>query len=201
MSETTQPALAIAEQLVAQCEGCRLEPYADLNGIPTIGYGNTYLADGSRVTMQTAPITAAEARSLLQSTLASVAAQVEALVPPGLTANQLAALLSFAYNVGVNAFRGSTMRHLLIQGETAEAANQFGAWVYASGKREPGLVTRRQLERGVFLGTVNFDAPPTPQPAPPQESEADRLNDQEIKQLGNQALLARPTAHAHHFLL
>ena len=38
-------------------EGCVLHPYKDQVGISTIGIGNTYYEDGTRVKMTDAPIT------------------------------------------------------------------------------------------------------------------------------------------------
>ena len=40
------------------------KPYLDSGGVPTIGFGSTVLKDGSRVTMDTAPITTEEAYEL-----------------------------------------------------------------------------------------------------------------------------------------
>lgn len=151
---TANSGLDMAARLVAQCEGCRLEPYQCPAGKWTVGYGNTALADGSPVTPETPPLTAQEAEALLVLTLSKIAAKVHDMVTVPLTDGQEAALLSFAYNVGTGALRGSTLLRLLNAGDTAGASAQFGAWVYANGRQLPGLVTRRALERAVFDGKV-----------------------------------------------
>ncbi|MCX8041627.1 MAG: lysozyme, partial [Thermodesulfobacteriaceae bacterium] len=61
------------------------------------------------------------------------------------------ALLSFTFNVGVYAFKASTLRRRVNAKEWKEAANQFLRWVYARGRKLPGLVKRRQEERKLFL--------------------------------------------------
>ena len=59
----------IIADLIAK-EGVHLDehglhkPYRDSGGVPTIGFGSTVLKDGSRVTMDTAPITTEEAYEL-----------------------------------------------------------------------------------------------------------------------------------------
>ena len=51
--------------LIKQFEGCRLEAYKDSAGIPTIGYGNTYYPDGTKVKIGD-KITQQRAEELLQ---------------------------------------------------------------------------------------------------------------------------------------
>ena len=48
--------LQIAAELCKQFEGFRAKPYLCPAGIPTIGYGSTYYADGRKVTLQDEPI-------------------------------------------------------------------------------------------------------------------------------------------------
>ncbi|MBP8236036.1 MAG: lysozyme, partial [Rhizorhabdus sp.] len=51
--------------------------------------------------------------------------------------------MSFAYNVGVGALRGSTLLRKLNAGDFAGAAEQFLVWNKAGGKVLAGLVKRR----------------------------------------------------------
>jgi len=154
MSESTNAAaLDIALPLVARFEGCRLSPYQDSGGVWTIGFGYVYLTDGSMVSADTPPITQTKAMSLLRLVLSSTASRVDALLPASATDNQRAALYSFAYNEGVGALEHSTLLRLFLAGQIENAAQQFLAWVYADGQKLAGLVTRREIERDVFLGT------------------------------------------------
>jgi lysozyme len=64
------------------------------------------------------------------------------------------ALCSLAYNIGVNAFVGSTLLKLLNEGEYGRAAAQFGRWnksrVNGELVEHKGLTERRKLERRLF---------------------------------------------------
>lgn len=65
--------------------------------------------------------------------------------------NQFSALVSFAFNVGVGALEESTLLALLNSGDYIGASDQFRRWTNAGGGELPGLITRRKLERDLFL--------------------------------------------------
>lgn len=141
--------LDIAAALAKRFEGCRLTAYPDpaTGGAPwTIGYGAT----GSDVGPGTV-WTQAQADEDLQDRLIILGNQIDVLVSVALTPNQKAALVDFAYNLGVGALKSSTLLHLLDQGSYAAAADQFPLWVRAAGKVMQGLVVRRSAERTLFL--------------------------------------------------
>jgi lysozyme len=58
-----------------------------------------------------------------------------------------AAYLSFAFNVGVNAFCGSTAVRKLNAGDRTGACAELSNWTRSGGKVLPGLVRRRAAER------------------------------------------------------
>lgn len=64
---------------------------------------------------------------------------------------KLAAVTSFIFNLGESRYKASTLRRLINEERFEEAAAQFGRWVWAGGKKLPGLVRRRMEERNVFL--------------------------------------------------
>ena len=64
--------------------------------------------------------------------------------------NQFDALVSFHYNTG--AIAKATLTRLHRAGRFAEAADEFGKWVNAGGKRLPGLVRRRSAEAALYAG-------------------------------------------------
>lgn len=76
---------------------------------------------------------------------------VNDMVSHSITPNQFAALVSFAYNLGCEALRGSTLMRRLNAGDIQGAADQFGQWIHAGGTTLPGLVRRRAAERALFL--------------------------------------------------
>lgn len=71
-----------------------------------------------------------------------------------LPVSALGALLSFVYNVGITAFRRSTLFEMLLQRDWAAAAAQFDRWVFANGQKLPGLVARRTDEKALFLSEL-----------------------------------------------
>ena len=95
-------------KVIKQFEGCRLKAYKDSVGIETIGYGNTRYTDGAKVQMGDV-ISIEKADAMLYITLQDFAYWVDHFVEQALTQNQFDALCSFTYNVGVGAFRKSTL--------------------------------------------------------------------------------------------
>jgi lysozyme len=126
--------------LVASFEGLRLAPYQDVAGVWTIGYGHTL-----DVVPETHKLASASAaKMLLRTDLTIYASAVRRLVRAPLTQRQFDALVSLAYNIGIGAFEGSTLRKQLNAEHYARAANQFLVWNRAGGKVQPGLVARRK---------------------------------------------------------
>ncbi len=116
-------------KLIAKHEGLRLKPYLCPARVPTIGYGNTYYADGKRVTMQDKPITREQAYELLKIIADKFARQVDAVVTATVTQNQFNALVSFAYNIGMGNFRKSTLLRMVnLSPHNASIRAQFMRW-------------------------------------------------------------------------
>jgi lysozyme len=76
--------------------------------------------------------------------------KVRSLVRVPLSANQLGALVSLAYNIGTGALGTSTLLKRVNEGKTAEAAAQFARWNKAGGKTLAGLTRRRAAEAALF---------------------------------------------------
>lgn len=130
-------------------EGKRLSAYQDSVGIWTIGVGHTAAA-GTPAPVKGMTITDAECDAILARDLATFEAGVGAAVTVPLAQHQFDALVSFAFNVGLGALRGSTLLRKLNAVDYEGAAAQFGAWVKAGGKTLPGLVSRRADEAALF---------------------------------------------------
>ena len=94
-------------------EGLRLKPYLDTRGIPTIAMGNTYYENGKKVTMLDKPITTIEAERLGKVIADRFAAEVTALIKSNVNQNQFNALVSIAYNIGINGFKASSFLKLV----------------------------------------------------------------------------------------
>ncbi|AOE99088.1 muraminidase [Serratia surfactantfaciens] len=137
-------------ELIKSFEGLRLKAYQDSVGVWTIGYGWTQPVDGKKVGpgMQ---IDQATADRLLKCGVVQYEQGVNQLVNVRITQGQFDALVSFAYNLGLRSLSTSTLLQKLNDGDKQGAADQFGRWVNAGGKRLDGLVARRAAEREMFL--------------------------------------------------
>lgn len=137
-------------ELIKSFEGLRLKAYQDSVGVWTIGYGWTQPVDGKKVGpgMQ---IDQATADRLLKCGVVQYEQGVNQLVKVRITQGQFDALVSFAYNLGLRSLSTSTLLKKLNAGDKAGAADEFGRWVNAGGKRLDGLVARRAAEREMFL--------------------------------------------------
>lgn len=135
-----------ALNLIKHYEGCKLVAYQDIVGVWTIGYGETEDVHPGMV------ITQDQADAMIQADYIRYQARVQALIKVPVTSNQLGALTSFAYNLGVTALAGSTLLKLLNSGSPAAVvAQQFARWNMAGGKVVAGLTARRAAEAQLFL--------------------------------------------------
>lgn len=130
-------------ELVKSFEGLRLKAYRDVVGVPTIGYGETR---GVEMGME---ITAEEAEQMLIKRYDEFEAGVLELVTRPLTENELGALTSFTYNIGLGAFSRSTLLKLINKNDPL-AVNQFARWNKAGNRVWPGLTRRRYKEALLF---------------------------------------------------
>lgn len=130
--------------LIKTYEGCKLTAYLCPAGKWTIGYGRTTNVKKGDTCSQ------AQADAWLLEEYEAFESKVRALVKVALTANQLGALVSFAYNVGVGALKDSTLLRLLNAADYSGAAAQFARWNKGGGKVLPGLVKRRAAEAALF---------------------------------------------------
>lgn len=169
----TDAALPIAVPFVGGFERFVSSPYhgaADRPGVWSIGYGFTFLSDGSAVTADTPAMTLDQADERLAELLAALLASIRRVVAVPVTDHMAAALASLAYNEGFPALAGSTLLKRLNAGDTAAAAACFAEWVYANGIVVGGLVRRRAAEKALFL--TGDDTPA------PDDDEADTLMDE-----------------------
>ena len=136
-----------ALDLIKEFEGFRANAYRDPVGIWTIGYGTILgVKKGDKVTE-------AEALKLLglDVTRERLPA-IKNMVKVNINNNELCALISFCYNVGVGALAKSTLMRKLNEGyKRVDVANEFLKWNKAGGRVLAGLKRRRLAERELFL--------------------------------------------------
>lgn len=133
---------------LANQEGFRSQAYICPAGKLTIGFG--HIVTPQEKAKFANGITRVEAQQLLEGDIQRYVVAVNKLITHPLSQSQFDALVSFTYNVGITALTGSTLRRRLNEGKVAEAANEFGKWVNGDGKRLPGLVKRRFLEKQMY---------------------------------------------------
>jgi len=147
----------IAIDLVKKSEGIRLSAYPDPVGAWTIGYGHTGSVDGTKVG-KGMKITKDKARALLVGDMRKAKSAILDLVDVELNDNQISALISFVFNVGVGAFEISTLLKKLKKWDHFGAAGEFDRWIYGTDRRTgekiklKGLIARRAIERDLFCG-------------------------------------------------
>lgn len=138
-----------AKDLIKEAEGCKLVAYMCPAGIWTIGYGNTEY-EGGRKVKKGDEINHAYAELLFDLILDKFEQQVSKVVRVPLNENQLGALVSFTYNLGIGSLKSSTLLRRLNDGDY-DVGNEFLKWNKASGKVLKGLTIRREKEKELFL--------------------------------------------------
>lgn len=144
----SDPATKVALKLIKEFEGCKLTAYPDpgTGGDPwTIGWGSTGPGIGPGVIW-----TQATADARLAQDVQRFADGVKAKIKVAVSPNQLGALISLAYNIGLAAFGGSTLLRKLNAGDYSGAQTQFSRWNRAGGRVMRGLSRRRAAEAKVF---------------------------------------------------
>lgn len=145
--------------LIKRFEGCELEAYRDIAGIWTIGYGHT----GPDV-VQGLVWTHEKAAAVLVADLGAREAQLghwSFLWDVHFNENEFSALVSFIFNVGFDAFKGSTAARWLREGKPRERVAEALTWwnkatVNGVLREVTGLTRRRRAEAGLFLRPVHI---------------------------------------------
>jgi len=143
-------------KLIQNFEGLSLKAYAATESekqrnIWTIGYGNINYLDGTKV-KKGDEITREQADLMFKSTANKFALDVANLIDVCLTQNQFNALVSLAYNIGISAFKGSTLLIMVnASPNNPSIKDQFLRWKYAGGKVIQGLLNRRIKESEVYF--------------------------------------------------
>ena len=135
--------------LIKSFEQLRLNSYLCPAGVWTIGYGHTYnVRQGDTISQWFAD-------DMLREDLENVERQLTELHDPEvlhMTQQQLDAVVSFVFNLGIKRWKYSTLRQLIMYRKPKELIQkEWMRWVFAGGKRLPGLVKRRQWECNRFF--------------------------------------------------
>lgn len=154
-------------KLLADYEGCRLEPYQCSAGVWTDGIGNTTgVVPGRSITPRQA------AEGLIANVLHVEAELTRCLTvqPPQRVYD---ALVSLAFNVGTAKLCSSNIVDRLNERNWRAACRQLPRWTYVKGVFNQGLANRRAREMAWCLsaGEIDGKAQEIPAPANPLGAE------------------------------
>jgi len=134
--------------LIKDFEGCKLKAYKCPAGVWTIGYGNTFHLDGSKILMGQ-KISQVEADMLLLKLLPKYEGIVDRNIKVFLNQNQYDALVSFCWNCGSS----DSLFRLVNQKAADEIIHKWWSthYIMGGGKVLAGLVRRRRVEADLFV--------------------------------------------------
>lgn len=135
---------------IQRWEKCRLKAYLDSGGVPTIGWGHTSGVKLGQVwTQEQCDQTFEVEVGHFWRGVYRLTSNVYSTEP------QLGAMLSLAYNIGLQGFKNSSiLRHHRAR-DYGLAADSFLLWVKDNGVFIQGLYNRRVVERNLYLSTVS----------------------------------------------
>jgi lysozyme len=140
---------------IKEAEGVRPLAYLDVAGLPTIGAGHLLTRDeltSGKIMIDGHAYKYHDGLSdniidrLLMRDLHIAELAVKTGVRVDLNQHQYNALVSFAFNVGSNAFKKSTLLKRLNAGDYAAVPEQMRRWIFSAGQQIKGLKNRREKE-------------------------------------------------------
>lgn len=151
-------------KLLAEWEGVIPRMYKDSAGLPTIGVGHLLTKSelssgkivilGAEVAWKNQELTGGQCYSLLAQDVRGAEDAVEECITVLLSQCQFDALVSFTFNSGAGALRGSTLRKVLNAGRYDEVPTQLRRWIHCGGKVVKGLANRRENEVALWDGRI-----------------------------------------------
>lgn len=143
-----------AIDLIHSTETFQARAYKDpgsRDGLPiTIGWGSTSDLDGKPIKLGDVWTRATGDAKFAQDLQKFEKGVTAALAGAPVTQGQFDALVSFAYNVGIQALKDSTLMRMHRAGDYAGAKGQFARWNKNDGKVMNGLIRRRAAEAAMY---------------------------------------------------
>jgi len=138
------------KDLVKHFEGCKLKAYKCPANVWTIGYGNTFYEDGSKV-KEGDVITQERANELFDTIIDDFVRMTDALVKSDVSENNFSAIVSFAFNVGTGNLKKSTLlKKVNVNPKDPTIKAEFMKWTKANNVVLKGLVRRREAEAKLY---------------------------------------------------
>lgn len=133
-------------------EGVKNAVYIDSAGHPTVGVGHKILPEDNLSVGDV--ISNQRIDSFLRNDIKIASKAVRKYVNVPLNQNQFDALVSFVFNIGVDAFKVSTLREKLNQYDYFGALAEFPRWKFVTidgiKVENRGLINRREAEQFLF---------------------------------------------------
>jgi len=137
--------------LLVELEGLKLNSYKCSANVWTIGLGNTFYEDGSKV-KQGDKISKERAYLLFNLISKQFEKAINENVKISISQNQFNALFCFCYNIGITGFKNSTLLRILnTNPNDGNIAKQFLRWNKINGKKSKGLTNRRIKESSLYF--------------------------------------------------
>lgn len=142
---------------LSELEGWRSTIYRDEAGKETIGYGHKLTAADQKTKRFAKGLSKPDGWELLREDVAKFEDGVTGLLTRELKAHEFAALVLFAYNVGLDAFRRSRLLTFVNVENGHGVPAEFMRWVFVTNGqgtkvRSPGLTARRRAEAAIWEG-------------------------------------------------
>ena len=132
-------------------EGLKLNSYKCSAGVWTIGIGNTFYEDGTKV-KEGDSITKIQAYFLFNLISKKFVDAINDNVKVKINQNQFNALFCFVYNIGITGFKNSTLlKFVNLNPNDGNIAKQFLRWNKIAGKESKGLTNRRIKESSLYF--------------------------------------------------
>jgi lysozyme len=138
-------------KILEELEGLELKSYKCSADVWTIGLGNTFYEDGSKV-KEGQSISKERAYLLFNLISKKFEKAINENVKVNISQNQFNALFCFVYNIGITGFKNSTLLRLLnINSKDDNIAKQFLRWNKINGVESRGLTNRRIKESSLYF--------------------------------------------------
>lgn len=136
---------------LAELEGLKLNAYKCSAGVWTIGIGNTFYENGSKV-KEGDVISKEQAYHLFYMVATKFEKVINENLKVKINQNQFNSLFCFVYNIGQTGFKNSTLLRLVnINPNDGNIAKQFLRWNKIAGKESKGLTNRRIKESSLYF--------------------------------------------------
>lgn len=133
-------ACAVAAPVIINHEGWISQTYTDPVSIPTACAGVTKGVKAG------ATYTDAQCQQMTSQAIIEHGVAIAQCLPANLPTDTRAAFTSLSYNLGASAFCASSVARKARAGDLLGACQAIAAYVYAGGRKLPGLVSRRADE-------------------------------------------------------